>query len=100
MGSKYIIKIQKKYKNWIAILSVEQEKPIYKIFEQDLYPFYKANFTEIIIPKVTFTNDSTFLALPNEFKKILNLEAIDKDTNIVSLVNTVFEFYISNNNSR
>lgn len=95
MGATYVVKIQNKYKNWISLQSAKSDTPIYKVFEQTLYPYYQNYFTEPSIKKVSLLEDTTFITLSVNFKKTLKLEALCKNTNIVSLVNAVFEFYLA-----
>lgn len=95
MGGSYMIKVQAKHKKWIATESVKNNMPIYQIFEQVLYPYYQANFKEPCIKKISLSEKTSLLSLSYDFRETLKLEAIDKETNIISLVNAVFEFYLS-----
>jgi len=90
----YIIKIEHKYKEWIAKKSVVENQPIYKIFENTLFPYYQDHFTKHKIGKTTLSSDTSQLPLSKDFGKNLRLEAIEKRTNVVSLVDTIFKFYL------
>ena len=94
MGVNYIVKIERKYKNWIAKKSVVDGQPIYSVFENVLFPYYQDHFTKPKIGKITLSSDTSFLPLSRVFAKKLKLEAIEKRTNIVSLVDTIFKFYL------
>jgi len=98
MASNYIVDIQIKYKDWISKYSIFSNKPIYSIFENILFPFYKENFNQPNIPKVSFKDiETSRLVLSAEFKQTLKLEAYEKGrTTIITLVDTVFQFYLDN----
>ena len=90
----YIVKVERKYKDWIAKKSVLDGKPIYEIFEKILFPHYQECFMNETIRKITLSNDTSQLPLSRDFGKILRLEAIEKKSNVVSLVNMVFQVYL------
>ena len=97
MNRSYTVRVKQHYKKWIAKESVLTDVPIYSIFENTLYPFYKKSFTEPSIQRISFTGfETSSLILSAEFKKILGLEAVEKNTSITSIVDTVFKLYLNN----
>ena len=97
MNRYYTVRVNQAHKTWIARESVLTDVPIYSIFENTLYPFYKKSFTEPSIQRISFTGEeTTSLMLSAEFKKILGLEAVEKNTSITSIVDTVFKLYLDN----
>ena len=97
MEVSYMIKIDEHYKIWIAKKSVIDSIPIYTVFQETLYPYFLKNSKEKSIKKIVLTNKTKPLALSRDFGKTLRLEAIERNTNVVSLVNAVFQFYLENN---
>lgn len=96
MSTTYNVKIKRKYKEWISVTSVIESKPIYEIFEKVVYPYYQEYFTSTKIEKTILSSDTSQLPLSSSFGKTLRLEAIKKKTNVVSLVNIIFKFYLEN----
>jgi len=97
MGGSYIVKIDLNYKKWITKKSILDDVSIYSVFEKTLYPFFLEHSKGDFIDKITFSEDTSTISLSLNMKKTLKLEAYERNTNVVSLVNAVFRFYLENN---
>jgi len=94
MANTYMIRIKTEYKDWIARKSAIEGTPIYIIFEKLMFSYFKENYTENSIEKIQLPDDNSKIGLSYTFGKTLKLEALDKQTNIISLINKIFEFYL------
>lgn len=75
MSGCYTIKINKQYKKWLALQAAKENKSIYQVFEQTLFPYYCANFSDSDIQKISSRNFKIFLSIPQRFKETLKIEA-------------------------
>ena len=97
MNRYYTVRVNQAHKTWIARESVLTDVPIYLIFENTLYPYYKENFTDPRIQRISFSGEeTTSLMLSMDFKKILGLEAVEKNTSVTAIVDAVFKNYLDN----
>lgn len=103
MGVSYKVIIRPEHKQWIALKSIEDNIPIYIIFQEILFPYYINNYTDEtkltnIIPPISFdkNEDTEWLLLESSFAKSVRKEAIRNRITVISMIDFIFSFYLHN----
>lgn len=94
---KYKVNISSE--NWkkLKLLSIKKNKPMYKIFEEEILTFFLQNNKEEKITKQKPLKELKGIYLEDNYKRVLKEVAWEYYSNVTSLVNYTIKFYFENN---